>query len=92
MADLFEMPSPTDVGLLCTNLRTMSGTRPVFIDRIDSTFFFPYRNIRFIEIMPGSDGGAVEAAPEPKSETPAPEAVDEDLEIDEEFLRRVREA
>ena len=30
IADLFEMPSPGDVTLLCTNLRTKDGKRPVF--------------------------------------------------------------
>jgi len=29
LADLFEAPSPGDVGLRCTNLRTMNGKRPV---------------------------------------------------------------
>jgi hypothetical protein len=91
-ADLFEIPAARDMGLLCTNIRTMTGTRPVFIDRIDSVFFFPYRNIRFVEIMPGSDGSAVAEAPAITAETaPAPEP-DEDLEIDEDFLRRIRDA
>ena len=92
LADLFEIPAPRDVGLLCTNVRTMAGTRPVFIDRIDSVFFFPYRNIRFVEIMPGSDANAVTEAPAIAAETaPTPEP-EEDLEIDEDFLRRIREA
>src|SRR5690606_8425460 len=33
LADLFELPGPADVALRCTNLRTMSGNRPVFVDR-----------------------------------------------------------
>lgn len=52
LADLYGVPSPADVGLLCTNLRSLDGKRPVFIDRIDSTFFFPYLHIRFLEIPP----------------------------------------
>jgi hypothetical protein len=94
-ADLFEAPSPGDVGLRCTNLRTMNGKRPVFVDDMASIFFFPYLHLRFVEIPPGavsgSDplmaielaGAAVSAAP------PEPEP---DLEIDEDFLRRIREA
>lgn len=88
LADLFGLPSPGDTGLLCTNLRTLSGTRPVFADASDSTFFFPYHFIRFVEIAPPAAGqgergqGAAE--------------VDEDdgeaeLELDEAFLRRIRE-
>ena len=40
MADLFEMPTAADVGLLCTNVRTLDGRRPVFVDQIDSVFLF----------------------------------------------------
>ena len=90
LADLYDMPGALDQGLLCTNLRMLDGKRPVFIERSDSAFYFPYLHIRFIEIMPGSSGlpeigtPAEEAAPE--------EAVEEaDLELDEDFLRRIRE-
>ena len=54
MADLFDLPSAEDAGLVCTNVRMMDGKRPVFIDHIDSTFFFPYHVIRFIEIPKGA--------------------------------------
>jgi hypothetical protein len=102
LADLFEAPSASDVGLRCTNLRTMNLKRPVFIDDSASIFFFPYRNIRFIEIPAGaitgtdprsamelSDGGPSLdgwAVPPPPPDEPEP-----DLEIDEDFLRRIRE-
>jgi hypothetical protein len=97
VADIYEAPSPGDVGLRCTNLRLKNGKRPVFVDDMRSIFFFPYLNIRFVEIPPGAirggdpslaltvdgdylDGAAAELAePEP------------DLEIDEDFLRRIRE-
>jgi hypothetical protein len=90
MADLYEMPTALDQGLLCTNLRMLDGKRPVFIERSDSAFFFPYLHIRFIEIMPGSSGLA--ELSEPVEATEAAEPADEaDLEIDEDFLRRIRE-
>ena len=104
LADLFEAPSPGDVGLRCTNLRQMNGKRPVFVDNVASIFFFPYLHIRFVEIPPGAISGgdpsmamatdderpgrASSSAGEPE---PAQE-VEADLEIDEDFLRRVREA
>jgi len=96
LADLYEPPSPGDVGLRCTNLRMMNGKRPVFVDEIKSIFFFPYLHIRFVEIPPGAIGGtdpsmAVSANDEMSNpEPPAPEA-EADLEIDEDFLRRIRE-
>ena len=100
IADLLEDPKPTDTLLICSNLRTLDGKRPVFIDQIASTFVFPYLHIRFIEIRPERSGGR-EADPiigrsdQPERDAPpeAPETPDEaDLEIDEDFLRRIREA
>ncbi len=93
LADLLEDPAAADVNLICTNLRTVDGRRPVFVDHTASTFVFPYHQVRFIEIRlgraatagPGGGSPGVEAA----REAPAPEV---DLEIDEDFLRRVRDA
>ena len=92
LADLYEMPQARDQGLLCTNLRTMDGKRPVFIERMDGVFYFPYLHVRFLEIPTGStglpeiEGGAgSKSAPEPAAE---PEA---DVELDEDFLRRIRD-
>jgi hypothetical protein len=50
LCDLYEMPSSDDAGLVCTNVRSLDGKRPVFIDQIGSTFFFPYHVVRFLEI------------------------------------------
>jgi hypothetical protein len=117
LADLFDLPAATDAGLMCTNLRGMDGKRPVFIDGIESVFFFPYRVIRFLEIPPVSiqrhraEGGRMDAGaasswaagalePEPVLNLPAGAAGTEaeslegsDLgeEIDEDFLRRIRD-
>ena len=98
LADLFELPAPADVGLRCTNLRTLNGKRPVFVDDSASVFFFPYLHIRFVEIPPGAVAGeldlpmpvAVPAGRPPAPPTRSAEA-EEDLEIDEDFLRRIRE-
>lgn len=65
-ADLLRMPEPADSGLLCTNLRMLNGKRPVFVDDSASTFFFPYRQMRFIEIPAG--------APLPELAAPTTEA------------------
>jgi len=94
VADLFEAPSPGDIGLRCTNLRTNDGKRPVFIEDSASIFFFPYLHIRFVEIPAGSLTGsdpafAMDVVDEVQS-LPAPEP-EPDLEIDEDFLRRIRE-
>ena len=92
LVDLLEMPTPADSGLVCTNVRMLDGRKPIFIDRIDSIFVFPYLNVRFIEILQDrQEAGPADAeAAKPAGEAPADE--DEDLEIDEDFLRRIREA
>jgi hypothetical protein len=89
VADLFAAPEPSDIGLLCTNLRTLAGKRPVFADDSRSTFFFPMAQIRFVEILPTATAPALLEAPGPGAAAAQPEA---DLEIDEDFLRRVRDA
>ena len=97
LADLYEAPSPGDVGLRCTNLRQMNGKRPVFVDDVKSIFFFPYLHIRFVEIPPASMSGdaslmAADADDEAHDRQAAAELEPEpDLEIDEDFLRRIRE-
>lgn len=50
IADLYDMPSAGDAGLVCTNVRSLDGKRPVFVDQMSSTFFFPYHIVRFLEI------------------------------------------
>jgi hypothetical protein len=85
LIDLFAMPTPLDNAVLGRNVRTLDGKRPTYIERGESTFVFPYGQIRFIELRsgatPDSEGDEAEGAGEP-----------EDLEIDEEFLQRVRDA
>jgi hypothetical protein len=101
VADLFSMPSSDDIGLVCTNIRMLDGKKPVFVDRSDSVFIFPYLNIRFVEVM-ASEAAGLPALPagdslpdrpvEPNPDTPDADASgDADLELDEDFLRRIRE-
>ena len=104
VADLFEAPSPGDVGLRCTNLRQLNGKRPVFVDDMKSVFFFPYLHVRFVEIPPAALAGADssiatidtdvdDSGPDRGGALPLAEPEPEpDLEIDEDFLRRIREA
>lgn len=96
LADLYEEPKASDSSLVCTNLRTLNGKRPVFVDDQYSMFVFPLGFVRFVELPPRSvrqsepvarpEAGEVPALPAP----PAPP--EEDIEIDEDFLRRIREA
>jgi hypothetical protein len=96
LADLYDMPTSSDVSLVCTNLRMLDGKKPIFIEHQGSVFVFPYLTIRFIEILAGQATGvsdAVEPEPERAAEpAPADDGPPEpDLELDEDFLRRIRE-
>jgi hypothetical protein len=94
LADLFELPTPTDVSLVCTNVRMLDGKKPIFIDHSKSTFVFPYLNVRFIEMLPGSTAGLNDQAPGEADGVAVESGADEpevELELDEDFLRRIRE-
>ena len=70
----------------------------MFIDNLASIFFFPYLHIRFVEIPPGAVSGSnpsmaielAETASVAAARTAAAEP-EAELEIDEDFLRRIRE-
>jgi hypothetical protein len=96
LVDLFERPSPADVALLCTNVRTTAGQRPSFVDHSDSTFLIPYAQIRFVEVA-----AVTSSRPHPEGASDAadgggaaggPDSSEPDLDLDEDFLRRVRDA
>ncbi len=101
LADLLELPSTADVAVRMTNLRTLDGKRPVFVDDMTSVFVFAYHRISFIEIprtsLVGTDlegqmpvKNKVAAAVAAGVHDPA-SGEDGELEIDEDFLRRIRE-
>jgi hypothetical protein len=87
--ELIEEPKPSDLTIVCTNVRTVDGKRPVFIDFSASTFVFPMAMVRFVEIPQAGaeqERAAGLMAVDGESEDAG------DLDIDEDFLRRVREA
>lgn len=88
LADIEALPTPQDACLVCTNLRTSAGTRPTFIDARENWFLIPLGQIRFVEIPAGAMDRARGGGGE---ELEKPEEPDE-LELDEEFLRRIKEA
>jgi hypothetical protein len=93
LADLYDMPTATDVSLICTNIRMLDGKKPIFVDHSSSIFAFPYLNIRFIEILEGQATGMPDM-PDGEGSVVADasdDAEDADLELDEDFLRRIRE-
>ena len=89
LVDLDAFPAPTDTALRCRNVRYMNGKRPVFIERPDAVCLFPMVMIRFIEIPDLAPRTSLDG------ELPAGVAGDaggSELDVDEDFLRRIREA
>jgi hypothetical protein len=99
LVDLEALPDPSDNLIICSNLRMMNGNRPVFVDEVASTFVFPMEFVRFIEVPPKAMAGfdrmgrpeagrpVVPAYTDSRSEL----VVEEEAEIDEDFLKRVRD-
>jgi hypothetical protein len=64
VVDIVNDPKPSDVALICSNVRTMGGKKPVFIDKSDSTFVMPLASIRFVEMPQASMAEAAAARAE----------------------------
>ena len=91
VVDLYGYPTPGDVTLICTNARSTTGKRPIWADHTDSIFYFPWTQIRFLEVPP--DRNVLPPPPAAASGLSVRESAEElDVEIDEDFLRRVRDA
>ena len=108
LADLEAVPTSKDNQIICTNLRLMNGSRPIFVDDSSSTFVFPVEFVRFIEIPPKALAGfdrtgrgeadretlpVVLAGPGSSGQRPDPDdsGGEDETEIDEDFLRRIRD-
>jgi hypothetical protein len=72
-ADIESLPTAADAGLLCTNLRTLEGRKPISTEFLDSVFLIPYNIIRFIEIPRAAihEAGLDEDLPPAPAELPA---------------------
>ena len=92
LVDLLEAPSPTAQSVRCTNVRTVDGKRPSFVQDPKSVFVFPWHLIRLIEV-PAPPTAAQTAdkrmvvTQQPQLPPPPPEL---DEEPDENLLARIR--
>jgi hypothetical protein len=92
VADLYGYPLASDTTVILTNVRGVTGKRPVWADHLDSIFYFPWAQIRFVEIPRGRRGERPPSAEDPFRPATADEVVEEpDQEIDEAFLKRIRD-
>jgi hypothetical protein len=91
LVDLEELPGSGDRLLRCTNVRTIDGKRPSFVNDRHGTFIFPVDVIRLIEAPSDEAARARQQALErsPLLEPAAPAIADE--EPDESLLARIRD-
>jgi hypothetical protein len=50
LVDLVAEPTASDVALVCRNVRSLSGKKPVFVNSADSTFVIPLVHVRVVEL------------------------------------------
>lgn len=97
MADLRALPTAKDACLVCTNLRYIGGKKPTFIDHIDSWFLIPLHIVRFVEVPASAvtagerESGMLSLESGPRLEDDDDLSLD-DVELEEQLLRRIREA
>jgi hypothetical protein len=91
LADIEALPSAADACLVCTNVRTNDGKKPTFIDHTNSWFLIPLIHVRFVEIPAGALASLDGAVP-PMETAIVPVEEPDELEVDEDFLRKIREA
>lgn len=91
LADLDDLPGPADTTIRCTNIRTVDGKRPSFVENQRSTFVFSLAHIRHIE-APSLERAT--AADEEEEALEHLEALPPDVgeEPDEDLLERIRRA
>lgn len=98
LADIDDLPGPTDLLIRCMNVRTVDGKRPAFAHDLKSTYIFPVAVIRLIEVPEHSESTAVATTEQPRpsdeeqiaeSMEPFDDATDE--EPDEDLLARIRQ-
>ena len=93
LVDLEAVPTAAYAALRCRNVRFMNGKRPVFIERPDALCLFPMVQVRFIEIpAPAPSDGSSDARDPDRGDAGSEHDLNGELELDEDFLRRIREA
>ncbi len=59
LADVEELPSPTDQAVVCTNIRRRDGKDVHYADSQAVTFMIPWHRINFLEIMGSEEEGEI---------------------------------
>ncbi|HUR16405.1 MAG TPA: hypothetical protein VMZ33_03910 [Candidatus Limnocylindrales bacterium] len=92
VVDMEGLPKGSDRSIRCTNVRTVDGKRPTFVNDRHSTFVFPMSMIRLLEVPADGthQGNTAIVTPEPQGPPPPPPPPLEDDEPDDDLLARIR--
>jgi hypothetical protein len=75
IVDLMAEPTPSDVALVCRNVRSLAGKKPIFVNAPDSTFVIPLAHVHVVELPQASlEAFAAESAAQSAQATEAAEA------------------
>lgn len=55
LAEIEELPKPSDNFVLVTNMRARDGTQLSYVDAEAETFIMPWHRLTFIEVLPSED-------------------------------------
>jgi hypothetical protein len=90
VVDVEALPTGADRTIACTNVRTIDGKRPSFVNDKSSTFILPLATIRLIEAP--AEGAEINIGHSPAANAPAPLPPPlEDEDPDEDLLARIRQ-
>ena len=59
LADVEELPSPSDQAVFCTNIRRRDGKDVHYADAQAVSFYFPWHRINLVEVMSGEEEGEI---------------------------------
>lgn len=59
LADVEELPSPTDQAVLCSNIRKRDGKDVHYIDAQAVSFLIPWHRIMLLEIIGAEEEGEI---------------------------------
>ena len=59
LADVEELPNPSDQAVHCTNIRRRDGRDVHYADAQAVSFFFPWHRINLLEVIGGEEEGEI---------------------------------
>lgn len=59
LADVEELPNPSDQAIFCSNIRRRDGKDVYYADAQAVSFYFPWHRINLLEVLGGEEEGEI---------------------------------